>query len=293
MKKFKISSLLLGTFLVPVVSYGSVYFNEADGQFADVVVSDEALFEAIKANDIAKVQYLLDHGANVNALVTDTGKYRNYEDTPLTEAILAKNIDMARLLLDRGANVNVHLKNTSNDPNERWYYCYTSPLTKAIARKSIALVRLLLDSGADINARRGRTEQNNNVKKFSECDRIFTRYSCPLADAIGEKNIDMVRLLLERGANVNTEGGATYVPLIEAVETGDLDIVRLLLEQDGINVNATHDVTPTLSWDDYESIGYGGGTAADFNRQEPITALRAAGSNAQIAQLLRAHGARW
>ncbi|MDR0740846.1 MAG: ankyrin repeat domain-containing protein [Puniceicoccales bacterium] len=229
-----------------------------------MVVSDATLFEAIKANDIAKVRYLLDHGANVNALVTDTGKYGNYEDTPLTEAILAKNIDMARLLLDRGANVNVHLKNTSNDPNERWYYCYTSPLTKAIARKSIDLVRLLLDSGADINVRWGWTEQNNNVEKFSECNWIFTRYSCPLVDAIGEKNIDIVRLLLERGAKVNTEGGATRVPLIKAVETGNLDIVRLLLAQDGIDVNATHDVTPTLTWDDYEAIGYSGGTDADF-----------------------------
>jgi cytohesin len=294
MKKFKISSLLLGTFLMPMVSYGSVDFGGAYGHFSDIVVSDGALFEAIKANDINRVRYLLDHGANVNALRADVGKYSTFEDTPLSEAIIAKNIDIVRLLLDRGANVNVSLKTTRNDPGEEQYYNYLTPLSKAIAGKNIDLVRLLLDRGADINARRASAKQNDdNARRFGECNKVFTRYSCPLVDAIGEKNIEMVRLLLEWGANVNTEGGATRVPLIKAVETGNIDIVRLLLEQDGINVNATHDITPTLTWDEYETIGCSGGTSDDFNRQEPVTALRAAGSNAQIAQLLRAYGARW
>ncbi|MDR2372045.1 MAG: hypothetical protein LBD60_02775, partial [Puniceicoccales bacterium] len=65
MKKSNVSLLLVGTFLMPVVSYGAADFGAADfeaadfsgsdAQFADVVVSDDALFEAIKANDINKV----------------------------------------------------------------------------------------------------------------------------------------------------------------------------------------------------------------------------------------------
>ncbi|MDR2371787.1 MAG: ankyrin repeat domain-containing protein [Puniceicoccales bacterium] len=67
MKKFKVSSLLVGTFLMPVVSYGAADFSGLDAQFAGVVVSDDALFEAIKAQNINLVIYLLDHGANPNA----------------------------------------------------------------------------------------------------------------------------------------------------------------------------------------------------------------------------------
>jgi ankyrin repeat protein len=238
MKKFKISSLLVGTFLVPVVSYGSADFDGVNGQFAGVVVSDATLFEAIKANDIAKVRYLLDHGANVNALkkITDNNPWWYQHSTPLTEAIWTKNIDMVRLLLERGANVNARLEYMEQG-REGWI--------------------------------------------------LFTRYSCPLVRAIWRRNIEMMRLLLEWGANVNTEGGATYVPLIAAVNAQNPDIVRLLLEQKGIDVNATHNIN--LSWDEYESRGYAG---EPYDIQVPTTALRAAGNNAQIAQLLRAYGAR-
>jgi ankyrin repeat protein len=285
MKKFRISSLLLGTFLMPVVSYGSADFDEADAQFAGTVVSDEALFEAIKANDSAKVRYLLDHGANVNAHRVNTDKYWNFEETPLTEAIMMGNIDIVRLLLDLRADPNVHLKTTSNDPYKKWYYSYSTPLSRATAKQDIDIIRLLLDRGADANARREYVEQGMTNGT------LFTRYSCPLVDAIAKDDIEIVRLLLERGANVNTEGGATLVPLIEASDTQNVDMVSLLLEQRGIDVNATHNID--LTWDEYEAIGYGGGTYEDLNRQEPTTALRSAKGNDRIIRLLLAHGAHW
>jgi ankyrin repeat protein len=84
---------------------------EPDGQFADVVVSDAALFEAIKARNINLVRYLLDHGANVNARMEEVEhgwgniSYTHYL-SPLVVAIRTRNIDMVRLLLQRGVNVN-------------------------------------------------------------------------------------------------------------------------------------------------------------------------------------------
>jgi ankyrin repeat protein len=241
MKKFRISSLLLGTFLMPVVSYGSADFDEADAQFAGVVVSDEALFEAIKAQDIAKVRYLLDHGVNVNALV----------------------------------------KETSDKPYEKWWYEWETPLTKAIWTKNRDLVRLLLERGADPNARTEFVEQG------MEGNILFTRYRTPLISAIAKDDIEMVRLLLQWGANVNTEGGATLVPLIVAAPWHP-EIVQLLLEQKGIDVNATHNTN--ISWDEYENRGYAG---EPYDIQVPTTALRSAKGNDRIVRLLLAHGAHW
>jgi ankyrin repeat protein len=219
MKKLKISSLLLGTFLVPVVSYGSADFSGTGAQFAGVVVSDAALFEAIKAQNINLVKYLLDHGANVNAQGKKMEKWisdlRTYHFTPLVLAIQSQNSDMVCLLLDRGADINGFIEEVE------------------------------YDYGGS-----------------------FTHYLSPLVVAIRTRDIDMVRLLLERGANVNTEGGNVNVPLYEAVISGCGDIRCLLLEQKGIDVNVPQNVG--ISYDEYESVGYGGG---DYHYQVPETAL--------------------
>jgi hypothetical protein len=82
----------------------------------------------------------------------------------------------------------------------------------------------------------------------------------------------MVRLLLQRGANVNTEGGNVNVPLYDAVNNmgrkPNADIVCLLLEQKGIDVDVPQNIG--ISYDEYESVGYGGG---DYHYQVSETAL--------------------
>jgi ankyrin repeat protein len=95
-------------------------------------VSDEALFEAVKANDLNRVSYLVSHGANVNARVVNVRGHYTIEDTPLSTAIKEKNIPMVRLLLDLKADVNVHLKFTRTEPGQEWNYHYSSPLVRAI-----------------------------------------------------------------------------------------------------------------------------------------------------------------
>jgi hypothetical protein len=110
----------------------------------------------------------------------------------------------------------------------------------------------------------------------------------------------VIRLLLDRGAKVNTEGGVVDVPLHTAVHGWDsewVDIVRLLLSQPGINVNLTKNVN--ISWDEYERAGYYG-EPYDYHVQE--TPLHCAGElaaklgetfvAAQIANLLIAKGRR-
>ncbi|MDR0740476.1 MAG: hypothetical protein LBF34_02075, partial [Puniceicoccales bacterium] len=68
MKKYKVSSLLLGTFLMPVVSYGSTGYGPAGARLDGVAANDEKLFFAVRDGDLAKVAYFLDRGANVNAV---------------------------------------------------------------------------------------------------------------------------------------------------------------------------------------------------------------------------------
>ncbi|MDR1590724.1 MAG: ankyrin repeat domain-containing protein [Puniceicoccales bacterium] len=191
MKRFKISSLLLGTFLMPMVSFGSADFGGSDGQFAGVVVSDDALFDAIKAQNMDLVNYLLDRGANPNArMVKDQYCYQMWHikySSPLVAAIQSQNIDMVCLLLDYGAQINDFVEELELAWKNEPYIHYLSPLVVAIRTRNIDMVRLLLARGANVNTKGG----NVNVPLY---EAVNYSYGQP----------DIIRLLLEqKGINVN------------------------------------------------------------------------------------------
>ncbi|MDR0740372.1 MAG: ankyrin repeat domain-containing protein [Puniceicoccales bacterium] len=144
MKKYKVSSLLWGTFLMPVVSYGTAGYGPAGVRLDGVAANDEKLFFAARTGDLAMAAYLLDRGANVNA-VHDKGTNCGRYSTPLTWAIRGKNTEMVRLLLARGANVNA------------WMDDMEVPLIAAEDHRARDIMQLLLDRpGIDVNAKQDR-----------------------------------------------------------------------------------------------------------------------------------------
>jgi ankyrin repeat protein len=90
----------------------------------------------------------------------------------------------------------------------------------------------------------------------AEYEPFHHRLITPLTIAIRRNTIDFVRLLLERGANVNPgTGGAMRVPIIEAITYCGEDVIRLLLEQPGIDLNAYENVgTQAFDYGDEDDI---------------------------------------
>lgn len=107
-------------------------------------------------------------------------------------------------LLNMGANVNV--REVEGE----------TPLMYAAANGQNAAVNLLLDRGADLEA-------------------LSYNHENTLARAIGMKQYDTVILLLDRGARIDTGQ-----PLIYAAGNDDVKMVKLLLAR-GANVNSTDD----------------------------------------------------
>ena len=151
--------------------------------------------------DVARV--LLEHGAEV-----DAHSYPGLELTPLMHAVGGGKTDMVRLLLERGANVNAARANDG-----------CSSLMFAATKGCAEEVGILIDAGAPVDAK--------------------NRYGdTALHYAIGENRADVIRFLIENGANIILKGGTMGgTALTWAAWRGYPDIVQRLLDR-GADVNA-------------------------------------------------------
>ena len=150
-------------------------------------------------------------------------------------------MDMVKYLLEHRANVN---KKNNNDETS---------LIIACKQGHITIVKYLVENGADVNK-----EMNNDrillYHNFSTCKSGFViRYSLdsfvgyykkyivkrgftPLFYVCEKGHIDIVKYLVEHGANINKEDKNDWTPLFWACKEGHKDIVECLVEQ-GVNVN--------------------------------------------------------
>ena len=196
---------------------------------------DQALIEAARKGDLRRVQELLDKGADVNA-----------NDwigcTPLMDAVIADHLEIAKLLLDKGADVNA---------KARHGYSYTA-MRLAASRNRPKIAELLKQRGAILTletaAMLGDTER---VREFLKKGIDGQDNGQALVWASRQGHLQVVKLLLDRGADVNAKGelGRTALmeasgretELMEASESGHLEIVKFLLAK-GADVNAQKDL---------------------------------------------------
>ena len=111
---------------------------------------DMQLIDAVKFNEVFKVDYLINKGANINVKTEDLGL------TPLMIAVSEGYFEMAEMLIKLGADVNK--KNKFGDTALMYAVVYTEP----------KLIKLLINSGADLKAK--------NNKNITALD--FAKVNC-------------------------------------------------------------------------------------------------------------------
>src|SRR5580765_1729107 len=121
--------------------------------------------------------------------------------TPLTQAAVRNDVTALRQLLDAG--------HKADEGGDSW-----TALIWASRSGSIEAITLLLDSGADVNLP-GATGDNWDAT--------------PLQHAILQRRPAAVRLLLDRGADLNRGAGGSLTPLFLAAGDTDPAILKLLL----------------------------------------------------------------
>lgn len=252
-----------------------------------------ALMEASMDGHVEVARLLLDHGAQVN-MPTDSF------ESPLTLAACGGHTKLASLLLERGANI--------EEVNDEGY----TPLMEAAREGHEEMVALLLAQGADINAQTEETQETAltlaccggflEVAKFLievEAD-IELGCSTPLMEASQEGQVELVKFLLSKGANVHATTATGDTALTYACENGHTDVASLLLDAGAdLEHESEGGRTPLMKAaraGHFCSVRFLISKGADVNRattnnDHTVLSLACAGGHLPVVELLLSHGA--
>lgn len=174
------------------------------------------------------VKSLVNHGAAVNAIIPLTMLPR----TALGIAVVQRHQEVVKFLISRQASIDVEM------PANEWggpvstTKKYYSALTQAVMANNLEAFNYLLGFNPDINRASDGNEGNWSVMGKT-----------PLMIAAAYDHEEIALALIRKGANVNHFGtsffnpGPFSSPLMEASMTGNTNLVKELIEH-GANVNA-------------------------------------------------------
>lgn len=178
-------------------------------EFNSNTTDEVALLDASIRGDLPTVKRLLAQGLDPN---TPDMREDPWNVTPLMHAAGNGHQEVVKELLSAKAKVNLADKSFSGEGGGE------TALHYAAANGHVGTAKLLLKAKADVN----------KVSRFS---------GSPLAVAVGKQQLEMVELLLENGAEPDLAGKETgWTPLHVAAFEGFFESAKLLVTR-GANVN--------------------------------------------------------
>ncbi|XP_062575328.1 ankyrin repeat domain-containing protein 50-like [Saccostrea cucullata] len=223
---------------------------------------DPALHSAATSGHLAIVEYLVEHGADVNLLSSS-------KENPLYFAAMKGHLHIIRYLLDHGADICGSIDTSSLcvasgegylevveelikrgadvnlcDRNEQ------SPLCYASKSGHLKTVKFLLQNDADINVgasclssacKGGHLDVVEFLINKVNVNQVSDICDPPIHCASGQGHIEVIKFLVDHEANVNLLNSSRDSPLCCAVGNRQLSVVEYLVEH-GANVNQAIDI---------------------------------------------------
>jgi ankyrin repeat protein len=213
-----------------------------------LVLQAQALFAAdydadfkkeLERNNLKNIENLLSRRSNQMNLAWCMAVTIGSDFTDTNGFNKSNCLDVLRLLVRYGADVN---KQHSYYGRTGLFIEYGYPLENAVSKEHpVSVIQFLLDSGANPNISSGRYSYNlplNNAyskKNVAVINLLLDRGAnlLPSLGSVGDN--EMIRRLISKGIQIRSEQGAEALRL--AAFTGHFDTVKLLVEN-GVNVNA-------------------------------------------------------
>ena len=222
-------------------------------QSGDIDLESSLIPDAIEENNIEMVKYLISIGQDVNAQIFADGFWIN---SPMKAAAQNGNIEIAKLLIDEGANLN-----SSDDyiynaidygnydiaklliDNDVFNLNTNTTIEQAIElakkKKYYEMEKLL--SSEDSNNIDGYDELMNAISKgdmkaleklIKDDTDLNKEYDniTPLGLAAARNDKEMVKFLVEKGADINLEDGYGYTPLMKAIDYYNVGLAKNIID---------------------------------------------------------------
>ena len=179
--------------------------------------ASQLLKSAVMNDDFDQVKQAFVMGADPNYL-------QSRSDAPFTRAIRnSKSTAIVQCFIDNGVDVNFKAEGNGT---------YPSALAWAFSERRLDIIKMLLNAGADPNLSfDGEILKDHKIYDIHGVTIAFwaVRSDKPI-------DLDILKLLIEKGANVNKADSMGNTPLLEACERGKLESVKILLAH-GANPN--------------------------------------------------------
>jgi ankyrin repeat protein len=179
--------------------------------------AESQLIAATTAGDVGKVKALLSSGADPNKVVDIDGRQQSAWFLALRQvrAKHPEHVEIVVTMLKAGANPKAAWGTDRTGPKESFWQRFSgpsrrggvgsqSPLSIAVANSVPAVVRALIDAGS------------------SPHDADFA-----LASAVEAGDVEIVHMVVDAGANVNTTAAGT-TPLLAAIDTRNVALMTYL-----------------------------------------------------------------
>ena len=201
------------------------------------------LSECVHADHVACTEVLLQHWKSVCnkvSFVPHEAKHSSGQSASLCPAMWS-NPAVCRVLIDAGADL--HTKNEKQE----------SPLHYACESGALDVVKMLVEAGAGVRDTNDEGWTCLHVAvQFGHTETVRYLMGLPFVDmnhrdsdnrtalcvAVDEERTDIVQVLIDAGADIDTQNNEGWSPLHTACEYGGLDIVKMLVRA-GAGVRAT------------------------------------------------------
>lgn len=228
----------------PKIDYTEILYNAGEGGSVEIISIIEAkesgnpklkenmlsaFFQATKNGHLKTVEYFLNNGADVN--------YRRNNDAEPVLLIASEqgHLEIVKLLLSRGADVNKVDDHGS------------SSLIAASINGQAPVVEWLLKNGADINHFEDPYWHRNPllcacyynqldvvsilIEKGADLNVKNKEGESPLGIAISQRNYNLVTLLLEKGVDPESSSIDSSTLLISAAESENFPLIKILIKK--------------------------------------------------------------